>query len=141
MTSGEWPPLPQLDTGDQAAYEWLLSAHPWAVAERDRRRRDHHARELDETGEVLAIIERLATLDEDHPLHQLAVTVTPSAQRRALEADVDDAEPDDTRTAEARRRLELHRRSSGDFDYVYPPELIDSIAVLRHPPPLPDTAT
>lgn len=144
MTGAEvgppWPPLDQLDTADDDAYVWLLSAHPWAVAERARRREEHHRRELDESAEVLAITDRLkaADLAPAHPLARLADTVDPTARRRALAADVDAAEADDTRTAEERRRWENHRRAAGDFDYRYPAELADPATAAAYPPPLPE---
>ena len=86
-----WPPLDALDIADPDAYVWLLSAHPWAVAERARRRADHHRRELAEAAEVLAITDRLraADLDAGHPLARLADTVAPTANTRALAAEVD----------------------------------------------------
>lgn len=135
-----WPPLDALDIADDDAYTWLLSAHPWAVAERARRRHAHHARELAEAADVLAAADRLrsAGLDADHPLAGLPDRVDPLARRAALVADVDAAEADDTATAEARRRWETTRRASGDLDYRYPPELADPATAAGYPPPLPE---
>lgn len=137
----EYPPLPQLSSADDAAYEWLLSDHPWAVAERARRRAAHHARELADADEALTITERLsATPDAGDPLHHVAEHVDRIARRAALTADVDDAEDLDAWTARIRAQYVTGRRVAGDWDYEYPAHLLGPSAADYPPPSLPPEA-
>ncbi|QYG95834.1 hypothetical protein HC251_25120 (plasmid) [Iamia sp. SCSIO 61187] len=129
MTPASWPPLPHLDLADHAAYEWLLSDHPWARAERERRRAAHHARETGQAGQILQICDRL----DDSPLAGLADTVRPMAERSALEAEVEAVYDDTTHVADARRRLEIARQVAGHTAYRYPTALLGGAA--RHQPP------
>ena len=95
-----WPPLE--DFGGDVGYEWLLSDHPWAAAERQRRRGDRLERDLAEADQVLAITGRLASdPTASEPLHRLAARLDPSARRQALAAEIDSFD----------RRRHLRRRS------------------------------
>jgi hypothetical protein len=81
----EWGPAPDLshlDLADPLEGEWLLSDHPWARAERTRRR--SAGLEASRAGDPLW----------------------------ALEADVDSAEPDEFYVAHMRRSLEAIRQAS-----------------------------
>ncbi len=84
-----YPALADLDTADDAACEWLLSDHPWAQAERSRRRGAYHARELREVDEVLAVTRRLQRdLDPGCALYRLARTVERLARDHARHVEV-----------------------------------------------------
>ena len=119
-----WPPLDDRSTAAADFYEWLLSDHPWAAAERQRRRTSHLKRELAETDEVLAITARVrqAPAAGEH-VHRLAQTVEPLARRAALAAEICALVDDATYVAIARQRLETSRRVAGDSDYRYPTQL------------------
>ena len=130
---GGWPPLDGL--GGDAGDEWLLSDHPWATAERQRRRSDHFERELTEADEVLAITGRLAADPAaSEPLARLAARLDPSARRSAMAAEIDSVVDDATFVAEARRRLENARQAGGDVDDRYPAHLTGAEAALVDPP-------
>lgn len=131
---GGWPSLDGCGA-DDAGYEWLLSDHPWAAAERQRRRRHRLEQDLAWVEEVLAITGRLAddpTVPEE--LHRLAVGLDPLVQCSALVAEVDSVVDDVAFVAEARRRLEAVRRNVGDVDYVDPAHLTGADAALVDPP-------
>lgn len=131
----EYPPLPHLSSVDDEAYEWLLSDHPWAAAERQRRRTAYHARELADADEALAITDRLQhNPDAGRGLQLVAGTVDRIARHSALRADIDDAETDATRTDRLRQRYVTIRRNSGDHDYQYPAHLLGPGAA-DYPPP------
>ena len=130
-----YPPLPHLATTDDAAYEWLLSDHPWAVAERRRRRADYLARTLAEADDALKITDRLTADPAAFSLHRVADTVDRIARRSALVAEVDDAEDDATRVERDRRSYVAQRRTAGDLDYAYPAHLIGPSAADYPPPP------
>src|SRR5699024_2117114 len=106
MNDDDWPPLDNLDVSNDAAYEWLLSNHPWARSERIRRRAEYLARRIAEADEVVAISDQLTeTTEPGHPLYDLAERVRPTAEAQALAAQIDQAvEDDDELTAQARRR-------------------------------------
>lgn len=126
-----WPALEGMSVVDPDAYEWLLSDHPWATAERTRRRDAHHRREVAEADAVLAVCDRLA----GGSLDRLADTVAPIARdarrRAATKAEVDDA----SHVAEARRRWETAQRVEGRWGYEYPSHLV-GLAAADFPPPI-----
>ncbi|MFC4066738.1 hypothetical protein [Actinoplanes subglobosus] len=132
-----WPP--------DAAYEWYLSDHPWAAAERTRRREAEHRFELDNARKVQEWIERTRASDAagellDRPdgwrddLVGLAENMAPVVADNHTVASVESAEPDDLWVANARRKLENARRASGDHDYTYPAHLLGASAAAYPPP-------
>jgi hypothetical protein len=127
------------------AYEWYLSDHPWAVAERARRREAELRYELDAAHNVQKWIERTQAADADGKLADrppgwrdslvaLAEGMAPVVADNHTWASVASAEPDDLWTANARRKLETARRVSGDDDYTYPAHLLGPGAAAYPPP-------
>lgn len=160
MTIQDSQPAPDLTsygTGMGAEYEWLISDHPWATAERVRRAADYYAAELDEDdAAVVAESERIAHPDGavPHPPAaeedfsgvpaDLAETVGGLAEPPAaadltvdhnqLPYAVADAEPDEQAVARQRREYEEYRRANGEPDYQYPAHYLGAGAA-EHPPP------
>jgi hypothetical protein len=105
---GPVPDLSHLDLHRPLEGEWLLADHPWAEAERTRRR----------------------ALD-------LSVLVASSAPGPAkLAAEVDAAAPDSVYVRHMRRSLEALRQID-DPMYVYPPALLGPMGSLWPPPGTP----
>jgi hypothetical protein len=150
-TVGDPGPAPDL-TGyqistapDDPAYEWYLSDHPWAVAERARRREAEMQFTLNRAQKVQEWIERTRANDAagelaDRPdgwrdsLIALAEGMAPVVADNHTRASVASAEPDDLWVANARRRLETARQVSGDHDYTYPTRLLGPGAAACPPP-------
>lgn len=122
-----------LDCDDhEAAHEWLISDHPWACAERDRRREAY-----------LALLrERVITLrgwltprttDRPDPRVKLGTTALPLAEEQLAQAE----QPIDMRTE--REDWAMTRRRG----YTYPAHLIGPGAAAYPPPaggfPAPDS--
>ena len=139
------PDLSQLSTIDPAAYEWLLSDHPWAVAERARRRADYEARELATAAKVREWSDRTRAraaageLDQRPPgwrenLERLAELMGPRADEGQLRTTLEAAEPDELKVIRDRRHLETSRQVAGEDDYIYPPHLIGPGAAAYPPP-------
>ncbi|MEU7802559.1 hypothetical protein AB0B10_25195 [Micromonospora arborensis] len=144
-------PMPDLSTypvsrltGD-AAYEWYLSDHPWATAERCRRRAAELQYELDAASNVQAWIERTQAADAVGDLAgrpagwrdnlvALAEGMAPLAAANHTHASVESAEPDDLWVANARRKLETSRQVEGDRTYTYPTHLLGPSAAAYPPP-------
>ena len=107
-----------------AFYEWLLSDHPGARAERDRRREATHRDELERTGKVRAWVEKIrAAPDAPQTMRDLAQTMGPLAAKSAGRAEADYAVPDETYVAAARANWETYMQVSapdGSWDYRYP---------------------
>jgi hypothetical protein len=126
------PDLSRYDTLPIAAYEWFLSDHPWAVAERHRRRTEYYDRERQNATEVLAWTDKIDHLepgtkpirDFDGNARRLAEIMRPMADKTLLRNEAEAAVPDEVSVLESRRQLEISRRVSGDFDYTYPAHLI-----------------
>ncbi|MEU3356121.1 hypothetical protein [Streptomyces sp. NPDC037389] len=105
---GPAPDLSHLSLHEPLEAEWLLSDHPWAQAERARRR-----------GE-----ERQAAVAHAEQV---------GLPEWAIRAEVDAAEPDAVYRSRMRRSLEaLHQ--ADDPMYVYPPGLIGPMASMWPPP-------
>lgn len=146
---GPAPDLREYDTtASAAAYEWLLSDHPWAVAERERRRATNADRDLAEAAQVRAWADRTHTANATgqlagHPaayrdnLVRLADSMGPSADRAQLRHTLNAATPDDVWVAEERRRWAVHMRVSGEGpdNYVFPTHLTGPGAAAYPPPP------
>jgi hypothetical protein len=107
-----------------AFYEWLLSDHPDAKTERERRRSAHCQRQQEEAAVVRAWVDKINGLaDAPQAARDLAATMGPLAARSAARAETDGAEPDDLYVARIRAEFETHMRVSGppdSWDYRYP---------------------
>jgi len=125
--------------------EWYLSDHPWAAAERTRRRAAICAREVERAATVRGWIERTHQADAagelvDRPdgwrdsLVGLAGSMEPvvaeNHQHALAEAALSDAEW----VARERRRLETHHQVASEPDYTYPTHLLGPGAGAYPPP-------
>ncbi|MER7015323.1 hypothetical protein ABT324_28150 [Saccharopolyspora sp. NPDC000359] len=137
------PDLSSYDTSDPAAYEWLLSDHPWARAERVRRRAATTDAELATTTAVRAWTDRIDALDPTtRPLdpaftqrmRKLARIMRPLADQRETRVQHAAETPDDVLVQELRSKWEISRRVGDDPDYRYPPHLIGPGAAAYPPP-------
>ena len=112
-------------TGESDAfYEWLLSDHPDARAERSRRREASFQDEYQRAGEVLAWVRKIdATPDASQTMRDLAASMGPLAEKSAARAQASVAEPDETWVARERGTWETFmqvRDTDGAADYRYP---------------------
>jgi len=108
---------------DDRAYEFLLSDHPAAKAERQRRRDEHLARRTADSEAITAWRARLTTFGAGAPanLHNLAETMGRLDDRATLRDAAEHAEPDEVCVARARQRFTATARTWGeDPDYRYP---------------------
>lgn len=135
------PDLSEYDTLPHDAHEWFLSDHPWAKAERVRRRVAHFAHQQQIAGEVQAWTEKIDRLQPgvtgqefERTVRKLAKTMRPMADASQLRAQVESAEPDELAVEEARRNLVLWRRNGGDDTYEYPLRLTGPGAAAYSPP-------
>jgi hypothetical protein len=107
-----------------AEYEWLLSDHPDARAERDRRREATHRDEMERAGKVRAWVEKIyAAPDAPQTMRDLAATMGPLAARSAARAEASYAVPDEEHVAAGRANWETYMQVSapdGSWDYRYP---------------------
>ncbi|WP_131786703.1 hypothetical protein [Protofrankia symbiont of Coriaria ruscifolia] len=127
--------------------EWYLSDHPWAAAERARRRAAICARELERAATVTGWSERTRRADAtgelvDRPagwrdsLVGLAESMESVAADNQRHVRAETALSDAAWVARERRRLETHRQAAGDRDYTYPAHLIGPGAAAYPPPDL-----
>ena len=130
------------DVTDDAFYEWLLSDHPDARAERDRRRAATYQAETGRAAAVRAWAGKIgAQPDAPHPLRDLAASMGPLAGQAAARAEVGYAEPDDAYVTRLRAQHQTHMQVSGppgSPDYRYPAHLTGPGAAAYPPPPEPD---
>lgn len=138
MTGG----LHDRDVTDTAFYEWLLSDHPDAKAERDRRRTATYQADTERAAAVRAWAGKInARPDAPQPLRDLAATMGPLADQAAARAHARYAEPDGTYVTRMRAQHETHIRVSGppgSWDYRYPAHLTGPGATAYPPPPEPE---
>jgi hypothetical protein len=131
------------DVADTAFYEWLLSDHPDARAERDRRRAASYQAETDRAAAVRAWADKIsAHPDAPQTLRDLAASMGPLAADSAARAEARYAEPDDAYVGRLRTQHETHIQVSGppgSWDYRYPAHLTGPGAAAYPPPPEPDT--
>jgi len=131
------------DVTDNAFYEWLLSDHPAAKAERDRRRTATHQAETSRAAQVRAWADKInATPDAPQTLRDLAATMGPLADQTLARAEACHAEPDDAYVTRLRAQHETHIQVTGPpstWDYRYPAHLTGPGAAAYPPPPGPDT--
>ena len=132
------------DVTSDAFYEWLLSDHPDARAERDWRRAATYQAETGRASAVRAWADKIgARPDAPQPLQDLAASMGPLADQAAERAEARYAEPDDAYVSRLRTQHETHLRVSGppgSWDYRYPAHLTGPGAAAYPPPPEPDAA-
>jgi hypothetical protein len=133
------------DVTDDAFYDWMLSDHPDARAERDRRRAATYQADTGRAKAVRAWAGKTgAQSDAPQPLQDLAASMGPLADQTLARAQADYAESDDTYISRLRTQHETHIQVSGppgSWDYRYPAHLTGPGAAAYPPPPEPgDTA-
>ena len=127
-------------TLDDAFYEWLLSDHPDAKAEREWRRSTHLHRERGTAADIAAWADRVSGEPGRHTqmARDLAATIGPMAKASAVRAEIEEAEPDDAYVARQRAEFETHMRVHWDHpdpDYRYPEHLTGPGAASYPCPP------
>jgi hypothetical protein len=136
--SGE---LHDRDVTSDAFYEWLLSDHPDARAERDWRRAATHQADMTRAAAVRAWADKInAQPDAPQAARDLAASMGPMADQTAARAEARYAEPDDVYVARLRAQHETAVRVSGppgSWDYHYPAHLTGPGAAAYPPPPEP----
>jgi hypothetical protein len=117
-------------------YEWLLSDHPRALAERERRAAEYFTAEVQhEAGLLVDDDEQFAgeLTERGEEIGGLATQVEPAGDPDQVRHDLE-PESDEVTVAKARRDYETYRRQHGDPDYVYPARYVGS-AAAAYPPP------
>ena len=129
------------DVTDDAFYEWLLSDHPTAKAERDWRRAATYQAETDRAAAVRAWADKINThADAPQTMQNLAASMGPLADQTTARAQARYAEPDDAYVTRLRAQHETHVQVSGppgSWDYQYPAHLTGPGAGAYPPPPEP----
>ena len=119
-------------------YEWLLSDHPDARAERDHRRQATYQSERERAAQVQTWAAKIdATPDAPQTMRQLADSLGPSAAESAARAEAAIAEPDEAFVARARDNWETDMQVSapgGSWDYRYPARYIGESAASQPQP-------
>jgi hypothetical protein len=132
------------DVTNDAFYEWLLSDHPDAQAERDRRRAATYQAETGRAATVRAWADKInAHPDAPQAMQDLAASMGPLADQATARAQARYAEPDDAYVTRLRTQHETHIRvsgPSGSWDYRYPAHLTGPGAAAYPPPREPDAA-
>ncbi len=129
-------------TADDAFYEWLLSDHPQARAERDYRRTASYQHQREVAADICAWAARISADPDRHTqaARDLAASIGPDATRSALRAEIESAEPDELFVARLRAEFQTHRRVHWDHPdpgYRYPAHLTGPGAAAYPPPPEP----
>jgi hypothetical protein len=123
-------------------YEWLLSDHPDARAERDARRQAAYRDQAQNAAAVQAWAAKInATPGAPQSLRDLAATMRPLAAESAARAEANHAEPDDLYVARLREQHETYMRVSGPIGahgYRYPEDLTGPAAASYPRPPEPE---
>ncbi|MGH3186586.1 MAG: hypothetical protein ACRDPY_21195 [Streptosporangiaceae bacterium] len=129
------------DATSDAFYEWLLSDHPDARAERDWRRATTHQADAARAAAVRGWADKIgARPDAPQAMRDLAASMGPQADQTLARAQADAAEPDDAYVARLRAQHETSMRVSGlpgTWDYHYPVHLTGPGAAAYPPPPEP----
>ena len=132
------------DVTDDAFYEWMLSDHPDARAERDRQRTATYQADADRAAAVRTWADKIgAQPDAPEHLRDLAASLGPQADQAAARAEASYAEPDDAYVTRLRTQHETHMQVTGppgSPDYRYPAHLTGPGAAAYPPPPQPDIA-
>lgn len=135
-------------TGESNAfYEWLLSDHPDARAERERRREANYRGEIERASQVQAWVAKIgATPDPPQTIRDLAETMGPLAARSRAQAAVALAEPDEAYVTRERGNWETFMQVSvpgGSPEYRYPARYVGEAAASQPRPeaePVPEAA-
>jgi hypothetical protein len=126
---------------DDAFYEWLISDHPDAKAERDQRRAATYQAEASRAAAVRAWADKIGAQPDAPPtLRDLAASMGPQADQSAARAQARYAEPDEAYVTRLRAQHETHMQVSGppgSWDYRYPAHLTGPGAAAYPPPPEP----
>ena len=141
MTANGEPDLSSYGTGMGPEYEWLISDHPLALAERQRRAAEFFAAELDEPAALDEAAHHPAPEEEfagmrpglGEEVGGLATHVEPTADRDQLRYAAE-AQPDEATVERSRRDYEQFRREHGDPGYTYPAHYVGASAA-EYPPP------
>jgi hypothetical protein len=134
------PDLSSYGTGMGPEYEWLLSDHPLAQAERERRAAEFFTAEFQHEAGLEGEAARpedeqfaghLADLGEE--VGGLAAQVEPSGDPDQQAHELAD-DPDEVTVARSRQDYEQFRREHGEPDYSYPAHYLGAGAA-EYPPP------
>ncbi len=131
-------------TTDHVFYEWLLSDHPDARAERQWRRGTYLESARQTAADIACWAARVTADPHRHApaARELAATIGPRAAASATRAEIESAEPDDLYVARLRAEFESHMRvhwDNPDPGYRYPAHLTGPGAAGYPPPPEADT--
>ncbi len=130
--------MARMTPGDRF-YEWLLSDHPEAAAERTRRRAAHLAYETEGRAGLSRFVERTgAAPGAPENIRELAATARWLLRRQAERQAADAAEPDAERLARMRRDFETSHRAQGAHGYRYPARYLGPRAARQPIPPDPN---
>jgi ATPase subunit of ABC transporter with duplicated ATPase domains len=130
-------------SGD-AFYEWLLSDHPEARAERDARRAAYARHEQQNAAQVRAWTAKInAAPDAPQNLRDLAAAMEEAQARADARAEAAEAEPDEVYVARLRAQHETHKQVSSPegWDYRYPEHLTGPGAARYPRPPEPEAGS
>lgn len=139
-TADPGPDLTGYDTVPPDAYEWFLSDHPWAAAERRRRHAEYYGRARQNAADVLAWADKVVALGPtgdrsfDPAARGLAAMIRPHADKAHLRNEMASAVPDDVDVLELRHQFENHRHADGEYGYSYPAHLTGAGAAAYPPP-------
>jgi putative SOS response-associated peptidase YedK len=125
--------LPHRSVADEAFYEWLLSDHPLAAAERERRRREHYLRRHEQRALIRQLVDHW-TPEASQRLFALRESMGRFADRWERVCD-EWQQGESVDVGAVRARLTLQRRDRGDAGYRYPPRYLGPGAA-QCPPPL-----
>jgi len=133
------------DVTDDTFYEWMLSDHPDARAERDWRRAATYEHQRQNAAAVRTWADKVNNQPgAPQAARDLAASVGPRADQQATKTEIESAEPDDVYVGRLRGQFETCMRVSGpDWaypSYGYPGHLIGPSAANYPPPPQPEVA-
>jgi hypothetical protein len=144
LDPGPAPDLSTYNTQPDDAYEWLLSDHPWARAERIRRVARGWDADLRNADAVHEWTDRIDGTDLDaryahnpeiaENLRGLAGLMRPIADEQRVRTHLDSAISDEDRVYRLRQQWVTHRHVQGDDDYWYPARLRGPGAAAYPPP-------
>jgi putative SOS response-associated peptidase YedK len=121
---------------DDAFYEWMLSDHPLAAAERERRREQHYLLRHEQRALIRQLVDHW-TPEASERLFALRESMGRFADRWERVCDEwQQGERVDVDTVRARFTLEQRDRGRGD--YRYPERYLGPQAASSPPPPSPD---
>ena len=131
--TGPAPDLSGYPATDDDVYEWLLSDHPWARTERQRRAQDRYREETTRAVQIRQWTDTLDQLGSGVSSGKLTGLLGLSADESWMRAEVRSARPEDTAVQDDRKAYERERRARGE-DYRHPAHLVGSNAVNTPPP-------